>query len=79
MDATAANGWPPHLPRPRPQLKPGFPRFDFTTFRQTVCSLLLATGVVDRRRLGQRRRVRRNTTILRHAVDAANSSEMALN
>jgi len=36
-------------------------------------------SVSIRRRLGQRRRPRRNTTILRHDIDSASSEEKALN
>jgi hypothetical protein len=42
------------------------------------CSLLLADGRVDHRRLGQRRRPRPDTTILRHNIGSANSPEKAL-
>src|SRR6267142_4921680 len=44
MDATAPNGRPPHLPRPRPA-QAGLPKTRFHDLRQTACSLLLAAGV----------------------------------
>jgi hypothetical protein len=45
MDATAANGWPPHLPRLAPTAQAGLPKIRFHDLRQTACSLLLAAGV----------------------------------